>query len=140
MTVDGPRSKTLATFRTLDADVLDRAEERAERRFDRDAVTRSARRAGADVALSPAEEAARTLITEIARGWQIPPGLAGALVGYVEPTNPPKLSPEAMQAAEWAGASMRERGHWLRELMLLADALPQGRAGKPLTFPRISVA
>lgn len=137
---DGPRSKTLASFRALDEAVLAKAEARAERRFDRIAVVRSARRVGADVLPAPAEEAARRLITQLAEGATIPPGLAGALVGYLEMTEPPRLSHEAMQAAEWAGASMKERGSTLYELLMLADALPQKRAGTPLKFPRMIAA
>ena len=139
-TPKGPRSKTLATFRSLNDEILERAAERAGRPFDREGVIRIARRVGAEVAVATEERSARTLITQLARGDKISPGLAGALVGYLERSNPPKLSPEAMQAAEWAGVSPADRGRALHDLLLLADALPQGRAGKSLKFPRMIAA
>lgn len=139
-TPDGPRSRTLATFRVLDGEVLDRAAERAERPFDRDDVIRRAYRAGAEVSASSANEAARTLITELAHGAIIDPGLAGALVGMLSVSDPPDLSPEAMAAAEWAGESLAERGRTLYQLLQLADALPQKRAGTPLNFPGLVAA
>jgi hypothetical protein len=45
-----------------------------------------------------------------------------------------------MQAAEWAGESLEERGRTLYNLLELADALPQKRAGTPLKFPRLVAA
>jgi hypothetical protein len=134
-TANGPRSKTLATFRVLDGEVLDRAEARAEKPFDRDDVLRRAYRVGAEVSASKADEAARTLITELAHGARIDAGLSGALVGFLDRLDPPTLSPEAMAAAEWAGESLAERGRTLYQLLQLADALPQKRAGTELKFP-----
>ncbi|MFT4050602.1 MAG: hypothetical protein QM648_12300 [Solirubrobacterales bacterium] len=139
-TPSGPRSRTLASFRTLDEAVLKHAERRAKKPFDRAAVTRSARRAGAQVATSTVEQAARDLVTSLARGAELSPGLAGALAGQLERLDPPKLSAEALQASEWAGATMRERGRVLFDLLEFADALPNKRAGKPLRFPRMIAA
>lgn len=139
-TPDGPRSKTLATFRALNGDVLDHADTRAGKPLDRASVIRSARRAGAEVLPPPAEEAARSLVSALARGEDLPPGLAGAIAGHLAELNPPKLSPEAMAAAAWAGASMADRGRALHDLLLLADALPQKRAGTQLKFPRLIAA
>lgn len=139
-TPTGPRSRTLASFRVLDEEVFAHAEARAEKRFDRAAVTRSALRVGAEVAPAPPEKAAREVITALARGAKLSPGLAGALAGHLELLDPPKLTPEQMQAAEWVGATMQERGDVLFQLLELADALPQRRAGTPLKFPRMIAA
>jgi hypothetical protein len=48
-TAGGPRSRTLAGFRVLSEEALEAAARRAQRPFDREAVLRSARRAGARV-------------------------------------------------------------------------------------------
>lgn len=48
-TAGGPRSRTLAGFRELTEQALDAAARRAQRPFDREAVIRSGRRAGARV-------------------------------------------------------------------------------------------
>jgi hypothetical protein len=48
-TPGGPRSRTLAGFRILTDQILDAAAQRAQRQFDREAVIRSGRRAGARV-------------------------------------------------------------------------------------------
>ncbi len=48
-TAAGPRSRTLAGFRVLTEQALEAATQRAQRPFDRQAVVRSARRAGARV-------------------------------------------------------------------------------------------
>jgi hypothetical protein len=139
-TPNGPRSRTLASFRVLDGGVLDHAESRAEKNFDRVTVVRSARRAGAEVAAAGAESAARALLTALARGESISPGLAGALKGRLEEAAPPKLSPEAMAASEWAGVSMREHGATLHDLLLMTDALPQKRYAPATEFPRLGAA
>jgi hypothetical protein len=140
MTPKGPRSRTLASFRELDETILAMAAARAEAPFDRASVIRKAQRAGAIVASSPVDEAARELLTRLNHGETLSPGLAGALHGRLELIDPPKLSHEAMQAAEWAGESMEERGRTLFMLLELVDALPQKRAGKPLKFPRLVAA
>lgn len=48
-TAGGPRARTLAGFRVLTEQALDAAAQRAQRPFDREAVIRSGRRAGARV-------------------------------------------------------------------------------------------
>ncbi len=46
-------------------------------------------------------------------------------------------SDSASSAAEWIAASSRQRGEALRDLLLLADRLPRGRATEQPRFPRI---
>ncbi|MBJ7354209.1 MAG: hypothetical protein JHC98_05235 [Thermoleophilaceae bacterium] len=140
MTPKGPRSRTLATFRELDETVLAVAASRAEAPFDRESVIRKAHRVGATIVSSPIDEAARELITRMSHGENLSRGLAGALLGRLEMVDPPKLSHEAMQAAQWAGESMEQRGRTLYDLLELADSLPQKRAGTPLKFPRLVAA
>lgn len=139
-TPKGPRSRTLASFRELDEAALALAASRAEAPFDREIVIRKALRVGAIVAASPVDEAAGQLLTRLNHGEKLSRGLAGALLAQLERLDPPELSHEAKQAAEWAGESLKQRGEALHDLLELADALPQSRAGKPLKFPRLRAA
>src|SRR4051812_40125770 len=74
-TTTGPRARSLASFRVLDSDVLDRAARAAKRPFDRGAVVASARRAGAPVDATAVDRLARRLLAETARGHTPAPGL-----------------------------------------------------------------
>src|SRR5262245_51871693 len=67
-TPKGPRSRTLASFRELDRAVVEKAQERASKALDPAELRRAARRAGAPVARSPADMAARELIAELGKG------------------------------------------------------------------------
>src|ERR1700761_9310607 len=67
-TPDGPRSRTLATFRELDEATIGKVLERAESPPTRDALVEAALRAGANVAPNPVDEAARKLLRALARG------------------------------------------------------------------------
>ncbi len=54
------------------------------------------------------------------------------------PTQAVSPADPARAVAEWMAATPGERGKALEDLLLLADALPQGgRRGKPLLFPRM---
>ena len=77
----GPRARTLATFESLDDDVLARVREHATTAVDEAALLRSARKAGAPVAVgqSDADRAARTLLAELNAGRGPSPILAAAL-------------------------------------------------------------
>src|SRR4051795_4811602 len=70
-TPKGPRSQTLASFRELTDEVIAKAREKATRPPSAEELRRAARRAGAPVARPPAEQAARELIAELARGRQL---------------------------------------------------------------------
>jgi hypothetical protein len=128
----GPRSRTLATFRQLDDEVLARAASRAAATFDGDAVRAAARRAGAPVSASTADRAARQLLLELRAGRPPAPGLAAIVSGAIGGATGVPDSVAAM--AEWIGASPAERGAALVDLLQLVDHLPARRAG-PLRFP-----
>lgn len=139
----GPRSRTLATFRELDDSVIEQARARAAKAPSREELRRAARRAGAPVARPPAEQAARELIAELAKGSRLDPALRQILSellerGYREAADPSPASEAARSVAIWMAATPEQRGKALVDLLLLADALPShGRRGKPLRFPRL---
>lgn len=126
----GPRARTLATFRRLTPEVVDRAVRAASRPTSPEEVEAAARRAGA--ATSPADEAARALAAEIARGHQPSRGLRRLLLDLL--SDPPSHDPLGGGAAEWFGASDEERGETVRDLLRLTDRYPE-RQSRPLAFP-----
>ena len=144
-TPKGPRSRTLASFRQLDDEIIQKAGEKARSAIDAAELRRGARRAGAPVARPPADRAARELIAELGKGRRPSPTLRRMLLDLLRDENGradgPAQSPthEAeREVAEWMAASPRERGKTLIDLLLLADALPHsGRRGKPLSYPRL---
>jgi hypothetical protein len=123
----GPRARTLATFARLDDAVVAHVIERAEVPVDVHDLVRAARRAGAPVTVgaSPADTAARALLSEIRAGHQPSPALAAALSDAVGPDS--GVSDSVRAAAAWSGATPVERGEALRDLLLLADRLPVPR-------------
>lgn len=132
----GPRSRTLASFRVLTDDVVDRVVERSRGELDADQLKAAARRAGAPVAAEPALAAGAELLGQLSRGARLPSRwrhlLASLLAG--DPTEP-SAAEEA--AAAWAGRSLEERGEALRDLLLLADRIGPGRRGERSSFPRL---
>ncbi|HEY6781477.1 MAG TPA: hypothetical protein VI111_11005, partial [Thermoleophilaceae bacterium] len=64
-TPEGPRSRTLATFKELDDDVIAEAGERADKVLDAEQLRDSARRAGAPIATPPVDRAARELLAQL---------------------------------------------------------------------------
>src|SRR5262245_44994390 len=79
-TARGPRSRTLASFRgALLPEHLERAEARAQRPFDRDAIRRRARELGIAVREESADEAARDLLARLRRGAALDPRLVTLL-------------------------------------------------------------
>ncbi|HEY2479901.1 MAG TPA: hypothetical protein VGI17_14385 [Solirubrobacterales bacterium] len=129
-TADGPRSRTLATFRELDAATIERAIVRAEKPPSSEELVQAALRAGASVAPRPIDEAARDLLRLLGRGDEPSPRLRRLLLTA--------LTGESSSAVEWLGASLVERGDALRDLLLLADAVPVRRRPEQIGFPRIS--
>jgi hypothetical protein len=129
VTPEGPRSRTLATFRELDAATIERAIARAEKVTTPEELIQAALRAGATVSASPVDRAAGDLLRSIARGERPSRKLRGLLVDA--------LSGETNSAAEWIGTPLSDRGDALRDLLLLADAIPLRRRPKTIGFPRI---
>ena len=117
-TANGPRSRTLAGFRVLTADVVNAAGRRAQRPFDAEAVISSGRRAGARVQVASSEASrARDRFLSGSR-W-----MAVALAK-------PALPAERMDA-----------GMALLELLGFADAIAAKqppRAREPLAFPPLA--
>lgn len=142
-TPNGPRSRTLVSFRELTDEVIEKAREKATKPPSREELRRSARRAGAPVPRPPIEQAARELIAELAKGGRLDPTLQQILTellqkGYRETANASPANEAARSVAIWMAATPEERGRALVDLLLLADALPSGRRlGKPLEFPRL---
>jgi hypothetical protein len=145
----GPRSRTLATFKTLTPDVLERARARSATRLDPQALRKAALRAGAPVAHGDADRASGELLRELAAGARPRPVLRGLLRDALGPERP-SMSDSARAAARWATAAPAQRGETLRDLLLLADRLPgadrghtariSGLAGAraaPPRFPRV---
>lgn len=142
-TPGGPRSQTLASFRELTDETIEKARAKAANPPSAEELRRAARRAGAPIARAPIEQAARQLIAELAKGSRVNPALRPVLIemlqrGYRENAEPSPTNEAARAVALWMAATPQERGKALVELLLLADALPHtGRRGKPLAFPRL---
>jgi hypothetical protein len=129
-TPTGPRSRTLATFRELDAPTIQKVLDRAEKAPTREELVHAALRAGATVAARPADTAARKLLRALARGDRPEPKLRRMLIDA--------LSGEgSSSAAEWLGTTLEERGDALKDLLLLADAVPIRSRPKTIGFPRL---
>jgi hypothetical protein len=142
-TPKGPRSRTLATFRELDDAVIDKARARSDKSLSEQDVRKAAQRAGAPGARAVVDRAARELIAELGKGRRLDPALRHLLLDLLAGENgeePARSSSETERAvAAWMASTPRERGNALVDLLLLTDALPhEGRAGKPLEFPRLN--
>ena len=157
-TAAGPRSRTLATFRTLTADVLERAAGRSAQGLDAEEVRRAARRAGAPVAGDPSDRAAAELLAGLEVGRRprailehmlrdalaAQPSTARAETPATAPTPSPAspasaaLSASARAAVRWLAETPQRRGETLQDLLLLADRLPSGRSPEGPRFPRIA--
>ena len=134
-TAAGPRSRTLATFRALDVEAIDRAVVRSGGKLSPDRIRLAARRAGAPVAAGPAEAAAATLLGELSRGAALPAGWPGQLRELLPDGGPPP-SDAQRAAAAWADATLDQRGESLWDLLLLADSVQSPvRRPRKLSFP-----
>lgn len=130
-TPTGPRSRTLATFRELDGPTIQKVLDRAEKPPTREELVHAALRAGATVAVPPADDAARALLRALARGEQPGRKLRRLLLDAVSGDG---MSP----GVEWLGTTLEERGDALRDLLLLADAVPIRRRPDMIDFPRLA--
>ncbi len=135
-TACGPRSRTLASFRTLTPEALARAAARASKPLDAEKVRVAAQRNGAPVASSDSDTAAATLLRELEQGRRprapLTRLLREALAGTVD-----RLNSNAAAAAAWIGSTPQRRGEALCDLLLLADSLPSRHRSDRLWFPRI---
>jgi hypothetical protein len=136
-TAAGPRSRTLATFKTLTPDVLERIRTRSSTMFDARELRKAALRAGAPVAGDDADRAAGELLAKLATGGKPRPALRALVVDALD-YGGPEPSHAAKAAARWAAATPVERGETLRDLLLLADHLPPRRTQpRAPRFPRV---
>ena len=130
----GPRARSLATFAVFDDGVFTRAQAAARGSLDSRALRAAARRAGAPIAETRADTAARQLLREVAHGRAPTPGLSRLLRAQLGEDD--AAVPSAGDGiADWIGASPTERGDALRDLLSLADRLPATRRAA-LDFPR----
>ena len=105
----GPRARTLATFRELDDDVLDRAAANAHRPFDRSAIEGRAVHMAVPRNTNIASRVARSLISELRHGRSPAPSLVRLLRDEL-PTELPPTPDTIEQAYEWIGKSDARRG------------------------------
>lgn len=136
-TPDGPRSRTLASFKELDEKAIEKAIARAESPLDETQIRRAALRAGAPVAPSPVDRAARELLARLAKGEQPSPMVKRLLLDALQADAAP-VSDAARAASEWIGTDAGERGEALADLLRLTDALPVRRRPKAIGFPRLA--
>lgn len=147
-TPDGPRSRTLVSFKELTAEAIEKAQARAAKPLSADRLRTAAVRAGAPVASDPTDRAARNLLAKLAKGQKLDPMLKGLLRDALDdedrsdrPRNPASaVSDSARSVSEWIDTSPRERGDTLRDLLLLADALPLRRRPGRIGFPPLRSA
>lgn len=141
-TASGPRSRTLASFRTLTPEVIAKASAKAAKPLDAEQLRRAAKRKGAPVQDAPADAAAAELIKQLGEGHQPRPPLLALLRDALSGTAS-RVSSNAAAAAAWVGSTPRHRSEALFDLLLLVDSLPaprkqtqRGEAGRR-RFPRI---
>jgi hypothetical protein len=136
-TTAGPRSRTLAGFRTLTPAVIERARARSSKDLDVDELRKAARRAGAPVLAPGSDTAAGVLLAEIAAGRRPRPLLTRLLVQALS-SDENQPTDNAQAAAAWISASPERRGETLRDLLLLSDHLPRRGRRERARFPRIA--
>lgn len=147
-TPKGPRSRTLASFKELDDEAIAKARARAAKPPSAEELREAALRAGAPVAPEPVDHAARELLGKLAKGQRPDPMLKRLLLDALEnedrsdrPSDPTAtVSDAARSVSEWVGASARERGDALVDLLSLVDALPLRRRPEAIGFPRLGPA
>lgn len=139
----GPRSRVLASFAgALTPDVLARAARKATRPFDGVALSRRARDAGIEVRAVAREPEARALLARLRRSDPLDPKLVTLLREALALHAAEPLPEPVADVAEWVGASDRERGVALHDLLGLTDRILQSRPERPRplgpAFPRFS--
>jgi hypothetical protein len=146
-TPEGPRSRTLATFRRLDDEVIARARERARKPPSAEELREAALRAGAPLAATPVDRAAAQTVRRLAAGERVDPMLRRLLLDAlgrqergerVEPgPTQHEVSESAREASEWIGVDAERRGEALRETLEMTDALPVRIRSEASEFPRL---
>ncbi len=132
----GPRSRTLASFRTLTPEALAKAATRASKPLDAEKVRRDAQRKGALLASSASDTAAAALLTELEHN-RPPRASLRQLLREALTDTVGRPSSNAMAAATWIGSTPKRRGEALHDLLLLVDSLPARHGFERPRFPRI---
>lgn len=137
----GPRQYVLARFRgALTPEVLEQAEARAQRPFDRAKLLASARRRGIPVSPHRTDAAARRLLAELRAGGSLEPGLVALLREALAMLEAEPLPEHLEDAADWLGRSQAERGKALRGLLRTASRIARStgvrREPEQPPFPR----
>ncbi len=138
VTPKGPRSRTLAIFSSLSVGVLDRAQRRATRPFDRAMVRQRAMRIGAPWTGPSALAESRAVLAALA-SRELPATFVAALRESTA-SNDSDLPDTIPSMLEWIGASDEQRGRALRELLRFADRVQRSRGVSPrrdLFYPPI---
>jgi len=144
-TPEGPRSRTLASFRELTAETVEKVQARSDKPPTATELTHLALRAGARVRGSELNQAASETLRRIAAGEQPDPKLRRLLIDALsdedsndQPSDSRGLVSDAARAAtQWIGVGADDRAHALRELLELADALPIRLRPHEIGFPRL---
>ncbi len=147
-TASGPRSRTLASFRELTGEVVEKVQARTDKPPTAEELTRSALKAGAPVRGPELDEAARETLRLIANGERPDPMLRRLLLDALSDedrndrpaASKARVSDAARAATQWVGTSVEERGKALSELLELADALPVRLRPHEIAFPRLKSA
>lgn len=130
----GPRSRTLASFRALSEEVIQRAAAAAVTPVSIEALRQACARAGVESPESRADAAARILIRELEAGRAPSAQLHATLSGRMSAA---AAGARAHPRNDQPRMSEGERGQVLADLLRLTDSLPTSRRG-PLRFPRIN--
>jgi hypothetical protein len=144
-TANGPRSRTLASFRELTDEVVEKVQARAVKPPTTGALTRSALKAGAPVRGPELDHAARETLRLMANGERPDPMLRRLLLDALSDEDrsdrpadsKARVSDAARAATQWVGVGVEERANVLRELLELADALPVRLRPHEIGFPRL---
>ena len=144
----GPRSRTLAGFKELTDETIEKARARAVKPPSADELREAALRVGAPIAPSPVDRTARDLLGKLAKGQRPNPMLKRLLLDALanedrsdRPTDATAtVSDAARSVSEWVGIGAKERGEVLEDLLLLADALPLRRRPETIGFPPLKSA
>ena len=142
-TPDGPRSRTLTTFRApLTPEVLERAAARATRRFDRAAILARAADLGIATTERREDRAARKVLALLRAGAAIDPVLVTVLRDALAQAAAAPVPERLAEVADWVGAPIERRGAAVRDLLRLSDRIVRARGAvrsKPkVEFPRFS--
>lgn len=144
-TPKGPRSRTLASFREMTPEIVERVQAKSEKPPTAAELTRLALRAGAPVRGSQLDQAAGETLRRIASGEQPDPKLRRLLMDALSnqdargraPESEGVVSDAARAASQWIGVGAEDRARTLHELLELADALPIRLRPHEIGFPRL---